>query len=96
MVPLQSVTSVTKINLGPLMYTPRNPDGSRMSLGDKAKPGQVQDGTVWKFRVGLSERRRDDWHDRWLKALCRTTKRPVLVQTSPNQFQIKLQPVLVA
>ncbi|ETV97415.1 hypothetical protein, variant 1 [Aphanomyces invadans] len=182
MIPVQSVTTVTKVNLGPLMFTPRHPDGSIMAVSDKSKPGQgsitfalercpnvvilddldvlapadpkkwfqaaptafhtvtatlmtdaivlyspndkaeckptatipfnsiaqiLDDGDTWtlrlngtssewKFRVGLDNMSREAMHDRWLKALCRTTKRPVLVEASPSQFQIKFQPLVVA
>ncbi|RHY16325.1 hypothetical protein DYB32_010655 [Aphanomyces invadans] len=173
MIPVQSVTTVTKVNLGPLMFTPRHLDGSIMAVSDKSKPGQgsitfalercpnvvilddldvlasadpkkwfqaaptafhtvtatlmtdaivlyspndkaeckptatipfnsiaqiLDDGDTWtlrlngttsewKFRVGLDNMSREAMHDRWLKALCRTTKRPVLVEASPSQFQ---------
>ncbi|KAF0699675.1 Aste57867_9775 [Aphanomyces stellatus] len=178
MVPLESVKTITKVQLGPLMHIPTHPDGTLMQFGDKTKPGQgsitfavercphvatagdlqvlrptdaskwfastpvfqpmfvtlfetelalysVEDkavgkrtatvplasidqmlddgdewtlrlkegGVAWRFRVDYGDAHREDVHDLWLKALCRTTRRPVLVEASPTQFQFKYQPV---
>ncbi|KAG9405085.1 hypothetical protein AC1031_004191 [Aphanomyces cochlioides] len=57
---------------------------------------RLKDNREWRFRVDYAIEDRDLQHDRWLKALCRTTRRPVLVETSPSQFQFKFQPVAVA
>ncbi|OQR80864.1 hypothetical protein ACHHYP_17103 [Achlya hypogyna] len=43
----------------------------------------------WIFRIDYSTDDRSREHTRWVKALGRATRRPILIETAPSQYQFK-------